>query len=30
VDMFTRATDVKLIEELDKRVYKVEKKPVEF
>lgn len=30
IDMFTRALDVELIEELDKRGYKVEKKTGEF
>ena len=30
VDMFRRATDRELIEELDKRGYRVEKKPAEF
>jgi hypothetical protein len=30
IDMFTRVTDKELIEELDKRWYKVEKKPAGF
>jgi hypothetical protein len=30
IDMFTRATDKELIEELDKRGYRVEKKPAGF
>lgn len=30
IDMFSRATDHELIEELDKRGYKVEKKPAGF
>lgn len=30
IDMFSRALDVELIEELENRGYKVEKKPAEF